>query len=496
MKTTPPLPIVKSPSSVFLISVILLLLAYAVFDFLFLAFTYVKYPYEIDYGEGCSMVFLSQLQTQGTYFFDINHYPFSYAAYPPVFMVLGWAINLFIPSMLMSMRLLSVTATCLLALALYLLIYQRTRQRLLSSIFALSFLSIWFVKLWAPLARVDMLAFFLTTAGLLIFQTWIRDNRRYWAFLFFVLAFFTKQSAVLAPVSILLFSLAQKDQRKHFVSYLAAYVIPILLLFLFLDLYTNGEASKHLFLYTSQRQFSLSILWRNLLVFFSTLVIFLSLASPFRFVKKIWASEDLIYWFYLVLNLITLPAVAITGANLNYLIEPALSVLIWSAILSNYWIQSDPLKTGPRFLFLLFMLLASGSLLFAAGILNRKALNTPLTDDIYFTEGAYRNNQNEKQILEAMLRNTEGEVLCEDLTLLVQNQRPVLWGCSYPLAEQGLWDPEALVEDCNQKRFSGIFLFKRTQSMPGLAACIKKHYALQKTIGPYSIYAPAKDPLD
>jgi hypothetical protein len=490
LKTETPYSHWRSPSFVFLAVITLALFAYSFFDFFSTTYNYMKYPYEIDYGEGCSMLFLSQLQTQGTYFFDINNYPFSYATYPPVFILLGWVINLFIPSMLMAMRLLSVIATCLLMVVLYLLIYNRTRQRLLSIIFTLSFLSIWFVKLWAPLARVDMLVFCFTTTGLLIFQVWIRDNRRYWAFLFFVLAFFTKQNAVLAPLSILLFSLAHKDQRKYFLSYLASYAIPILALFFLLDVYTHGEAFKHLILYTAQRSFNLLIFFQGLLILLSTLAILLPLASPFRFVKKIWASDDLIYWLYLVLNLLSIPSVAVTGANINNFIEPALSTIILGAILSNYWIKNDSGKLHIRRPFLFFMALASLILLFSVDIFVRKLTSSPSTDDLYFIEGVYRNNRNEKKLLEAALKKTPGDVLCEDLTLLIQNRKPVLLGCSYPLAEQGLWNPEALVESCHKKRFSGIFLLKRIHAMPELAACIEKNYLLKKNIGPYRLYKP------
>jgi len=472
-----------------IIATTFVLLACFLISFLILSIQYLHYPYEIDYGEGCSMLFLSQLQTFGTYFFDINNYPFSYATYPPVFMLLGWLVNLFVPSMLMALRLLSVIATGLLLVVLYCLIYNRTRQRILSLIFTLSFIGVWFVKLWAPLARVDMLVFFFTTTGLLIFQVWIKDKRRYWAFLFFILAFFTKQNAILAPLSILLFSLAHKEQRRYFLSYVAVYTIPILSLFLLLDVYTHGEAFKHLILYTSQRGFDPLTFVKYLLIFFSTFAILLSLASPFRFMKKIWASDDLIYWFYLVLNLFSIPTVAMTGANLNYLIEPALSIIIWSSILSNHWVQNDILKAQTRYSFLLFLIMANAFLLFIAGVFVRKSINIPLTDELYFVEGAYQNNRNEKEALGAILKNTPGEVLCEDLTLLVLEQKPVLLGCSYPLAEQGLWSPERLIEDCEKKRFGGIFLLKRIQVIPELAACIEKHYLLKKNVGPYRVYA-------
>ena len=466
---TPPL-FLRSPSSIFLASITLILSAWSLYDFFFVAYTYVVYPYEIDYGEGCSILFLSQLQTQGTYFFDINNYPFSYATYPPVFMLLGWLVNLFVPSMLMALRLLSVIATCLLLPALFLLIYNRTKQRILSLIFTLSFIGVWFVKLWAPLARVDMLVFLFTVMGLLTFQIWIQDKKRYWAFLFFVLAFFTKQNAILAPLSILLFSLVRKDQRKYFLSYLAAYLVPILSIFLFLDVYTHGEAFKHLVLYTSQRQFSGLVMAKDFLVFFSTFSILLSLASPFRFVKQIWASDDLIYWFYLVLNLLSIPTVAMTGANLNYLIEPVLSMTILGAILSARWCQNThpPSQNSLRYLVIV-------AALFVQNLWHVTFSQIDNIGKIYdFALGTANRPHQEK--IEQLIRNSSGNVISENLTLMIQNQKPVLLGCSYPLAEQGLWKPARLIEDCKEKRLDLAILEHRIPKILELYVCLDSGY--------------------
>jgi len=435
------------------------------------------------------MLFLSQLQTFGTYFFDINNYPFSYATYPPVFMLLGWLVNLFVPSMLMALRLLSVIATGLLLVVLYCLIYNRTRQRILSLIFTLSFIGVWFVKLWAPLARVDMLVFFFTTTGLLIFQVWIKDKRRYWAFLFFILAFFTKQNAILAPLSILLFSLAHKEQRRYFLSYVAVYTIPILSLFLLLDVYTHGEAFKHLILYTSQRGFDPLTFVKYLLIFFSTFAILLSLASPFRFMKKIWASDDLIYWFYLVLNLFSIPTVAMTGANLNYLIEPVLSMTILGAIISTHWCQNIHTLFENRLRYLLIV-----AVLFIQSVWSVVFFDKYSIGRIYGFVLGPANAPGQKEV-EEIIRNSSGNIINENLTLMIKNKRTVLLGCSYPLAEQGLWSPDRLVHDCQKKRLDLAIPEHRIAKMPELYACLDSGYEKIRPSGSKIIIYRSKQEL-
>ncbi len=454
----------------------LTVLSLFIIQFWILSYNYIHYPYEIDYGEGCSLTFLTHLKTYGTYFFDINDYPFSYATYPPVFFFFAWVFNLFVPSPLMASRLVSISATFFIVPILYFFILNRTKHRALAALFALSFLSVWFVRFWAPLARIDILVNLFTITGLFFFQIYFENNKRYLAFLFFALAFFTKQNAILAPLSIFLFTLIKKDQRKNFIPYLGAYLIPILFLFMSLNIYTRGEALKHLFLYTSQREFYPLAFCHGTIHLLAALFFLLPFASPFRFIKKIWGSENLIYWLYGVLNLIFLPSVAFTGANLNYFIEPLMSFIILGAIVCHYWVQNapSPEKNKSRYFIVLSLLFFHGIWSF---LLGHYVVEFQMYD--FARRLNDRNNDFNRAIYEE-IKATPGDVICENQTALAENNKPILFGCSYPLAERGLWYPEHLVQDCYEKRFNSIITEWRIINIVQIHACLRSQYHPKK----------------
>ncbi len=453
--------------------------AYFLIQFLLLSFQYLRYPYEIDYGEGCGLTFLTHLKTYGTYFFDINDYPFSYATYPPVFMLITWAVNLVVPSGLMAARLVSIAATCLLILVLYLLLWNRTKDRLLSLLSALSFLGIWFVRLWAPLGRIDMVVCLFTLTGLFCFQVYQGSRKRYWAFFFFVLAFFTKQNAVLAPAAVLLYALIRKEQRKYFFSYLAAYLIPIVVLFSLLNLYTHGEAFKHLFLLTAQRSISLEGTYINLTSFlvFMWLPLILCFLGIYKGKKT---NESLLYLIYLVLCLASTPASTVGGANMNYFIEPALGLILFSAVVCRGAL--DRIQEGKKRSWRRWMLVI---LVATYGIVSYRFSDSILGERwADFTKGPYY--QNEEEVMDHLsrwIKETRGDILSSNLTLLAVNQKPIILGDLPPAAYEGKWHPEKLIEDCQKKRFQLIIAHWRGfLDAAKLTPCVEKKYRVKQIL--------------
>jgi hypothetical protein len=463
---------------------IFFILIYQFFDLLLVGKDVLKYPYEIDYGEGCGMVFLKQLITHGTYFFDINALPFSYATYPPFFFLCAAFINLFSPSILLSMRALSFFSACVTPVVLYALIRQNTKSKTLSVIFAFSFLNIWFVREWAPLARVDMFCCFLTLLGLYIFQKNLQNNYRYLAFLCLGTAFFTKQNSLLGPGAILLYSMVNKEQRKYFFPYLGSFLIPVLAIFLFLNRWTHGEAWNHLFVYTSQRAFislDFAVIFKN---FLETMIFFLALASLFRFRREVFQSTALIYWFFLLLNFLTLPSAGVTAASSNYLIQPSIAIIIFAAIISDLWIQKSPSsEKSIRLAIILLLLLTQNFWLFLK------------SSDVWWLSqgvkkwgmefGVMRDN---RAMLSKIIQGEKGDVLSEDLTLLVGHNKPIFLGCSYPLAERGQWEPKGLIQDCKEGRFGTIIAGYRMREMSELFGTIQQRYKFFKKIGDYDVY--------
>src|SRR5260221_13486280 len=139
---------------------------------------------------------LQLLDERGTYFMDLHGYPYVHVSYPPVFRVLVWPLYRWLGPTLWVPRLVSVLATVGVLAAVYEIARRLGNSRAWAAALAGLAPCPWFVQTWAPLARVDMLAIFFSAAGLLAFT---RRARLGTVFALLLLAFFTKQNALLPP---------------------------------------------------------------------------------------------------------------------------------------------------------------------------------------------------------------------------------------------------------------------------------------------------------
>jgi 4-amino-4-deoxy-L-arabinose transferase-like glycosyltransferase len=124
------------------------------------------------------------LDERGTYFMDMRGYPYVHLNYPPVFPVLVWPFYRWLGPTLWVPRLLSILATAGILIAVFALARRFGHPRAMAAALAGLALCPWFVQTWAPLARVDMLAIFLSLAGLGVWpepsgpDAWIPTRRR------------------------------------------------------------------------------------------------------------------------------------------------------------------------------------------------------------------------------------------------------------------------------------------------------------------------------
>lgn len=465
-------------------------------DFCYFAIQYIRAPYIIDYGEGCVLTFLHHLKEYGTYFFPLNDYPYSYATYPPLFIALSRWMNLLIASPLESTRLISSIASLGCGFLIFLIIKQLTRNRVIGFIGAAMFLASYFTYLFGPLGRVDTLTVFFSLLGLYSFHIHAESQspKKYFSFFFFACAFFTKQSAIFAPASIFIFTLFYASERKNFLKYSLVYGSLIFLGLISLNIYTHGEALRHLFFYTSERKIGLSralYFMHGFLEATNSLWIFTLLALAFF--RKIFTSYRLIYLIYLVLNILVLPAPAATSGNINYYIEPLAALIIFSAIGVELWTKAKEILLKQRlarefvaaFAVLLYFFLC---LVYSCHIRVKGtgSYDYPLAFTFPWIADEYAR-------LSKFVAKTEGDVLCEDLSLLVLNNKTIFFGCSYPPAEQGTWFPEKVVADCQNQRFEYIIMLSRYQLIPELKSCIQKNYKLHKRFGFYFVYGRKKE---
>ena len=420
------------------------------------------------------------LAERGSYFPDLAGYPYFVANYPPVFVAaVAAGQRAFGPSLAFP-RLLALAAMLALLAVLYLLLRRLQGERWGALAGAALFAMPWFVSTWVALARVDTTAIAFSLAGLALVLARGPTRRARPALLLFWLAFFTKQNAVLAPLALLLDLALARDRRLARAA--LAYGLPLAALFGLLVAATGGAAWRHLVPYTAAAEYEPGRMADGYLQFAAIasplllLVAFAIATVPSAFAR----GTGRVLLLYFGLNLAALATIAKAGAAQNYFLEP------WAAtvLLAAFSLRA----AGERFAMVREW--RAGVLLAAAAVahysyasLDRlpQALRAPHNADEFAT-------------LTRMIRETPGDVLSENLSLLVVNRRPVLLEPFGVLltARQGLVDVAPLVADCERGRFPLVVTEHRMWEIPGFGECLERRYEPVADLGPYQALRPRR----
>jgi 4-amino-4-deoxy-L-arabinose transferase-like glycosyltransferase len=443
---------------------------------------YLRSPYSRDYGEGVVLALTRLLAERGNYFGPVDDYPMIHGNYPPVFLLLSAAaFRLFGPT-LAATRALSLLSTAALMSVLYEIVRGRSRDRSLALCAALLLVVPWFVVTWAPLGRVDMLACCLSLAGLGLFASegespggasWAAGGC-------FVLAVFTKQTALVAPAAALLSLLRDPARRQRVPRFLLAFVLPAGAVLLVLVLASRGQAWSHLVTYTAAANYSLPALrkgYESFAVVSGPLltVILLGLgACP----APLLGRQGLPFVLYWLLNLGALVTTAKAGAAQNYLVEPWLATVLLAALSLGALAERSPevFRWWPA------VLLAATAVALIAGH-DAARLPRPIRSPGQAAE--YRS-------LDEAVAATAGPILSENLSVLVRKGKPVLvepFGMLL-LSRKGLWRPDRLVADCQAGRFALVVYEDRLRDIPGIDACLDRRYEPVARLGPYDLFRP------
>lgn len=417
---------------------------------------------------------LDFLARYGNYFFPLQDYPLIQATYPPVFFAAALPFYFWLGPAMVTIRLVSMIATFLVA-ALVGIVARQKQGWPFTLFMSLLWMSIWAVQYWGLLGRVDMLAAFFSAAGVGWF--WFYAGRgsqwKFMAFAFFILGFFTKQSAVLAPAAVFLYAAVRKEERRYLPHYLAVYGVPIAVLFLAANLYTRGQFYLHLFPYVATAGFDWLRASRHLLFFLGVfLPYFLSAAVLcIRSGRRIAGSRDLIFFLYFVLTFLGLFSGGRDGSNENYYLEPAAALFLWAASTGSWW-EGKREKT-------FHAIIQLGQTLFLIGLLGSADFAYRMPADLY-----YLKQSASRQALDQVVKETRGDILSEEVGLMVTNHKPALIEpAPFPvLARKGLWDPATLIGDCRNGRFEVVIAGKQIMDIPGMPACLGERYRLADVV--------------
>ena len=173
-------------------------------------------------------------------------------------------------------------------------------------------------------------------------------------------------------------------------------------------------------------------------------------------------------------------AIAKAGAAQNYFLEPWAATLLLAGFSLREAAARFPLLRAWR---LAVLLAAAAVAHYTYPSLARlpQALRAPANAKEFFT-------------LTRMIRETPGDVLSENLSLLVVNGRPVLlepFGVLL-VARQGLLDTAPLVADCERRRFPLVVVEHRMWEIPGFGDCLERRYEPVADLGPYQALRPRR----
>src|SRR4030042_2663290 len=173
--------------------------------FLWHSFAVLSYPLWLDESEGFSLDSTVEFLRSGVLYPDLDSFGAYPRPYPPVWYVLSSFFMFFFGRVILAGRLLSFFASFLCGLVLYRICRYLTGDYAVALGFSLLFFASRFVFLWSPLFRVDFLGLLFSLCG--IYFALKHPMRVLPQVLFFVLAFFTKQSFIAAPLAVFFFTL-------------------------------------------------------------------------------------------------------------------------------------------------------------------------------------------------------------------------------------------------------------------------------------------------
>lgn len=468
----------------------------------------VLYPHELDYGEGIVWFQVEQLFA-GQAFGDIRQFPTVVFHYTPLYHFLSGLVMATGIDGLAAGRILSLLSTAamvvLIGLIVRYMIVQAAGARWVANasgaIAGLTLLVGFPVKIWAPLMRVDMLAFALALAGI---YAGLRAIRRptwiYPAALLFVLAVFTKQTMIAAPASVFLVLVFHRPRTA--LAGIATCLIVGSVALGALAYATGGGFLRHVFLYNVNRfdigridQIAIIGLGHIFLVAAALIGLAAILPSIRRFALRRRDADpgeaaNVMLGCYLLLTTIMLLLVLKSGSSANYFIEWFVALAIFAGLAARVAVERSFAVGGTS----VTETPAAGKLAIAA--LCAQAM---FIDPNQYPERFFSARADGLARLTDLVRAADGPVISDDMVVLMRAGRPVLWEPAIftELAATGAYDERPFVRMIERRRFAffiiyqgrGSNLFSQRYS-PAVAAAIDKAYPRRENIAGLTVHYP------
>jgi hypothetical protein len=475
-------------------------------------FDAVRYPFELDYGEG--IVWQQAMLIPGSRMYgNIHDFPYIVFHYPPVYHLAVHAIASLGVDWLIAGRGLSVVAAFATGTLVAALVFHaartsesRTASMVGASVAGLITFTYVPVVVCASLMRVDMLAVALSFLGV---YCAIRSLDRPWllypAVVAFVLAVFTKQTAVAAPLATfpVLFLL---EPRRVFKAMCCGLVLGVVVLAL-LTWQTDGGFLRHILLYNINRYSALFAVLNLLQQSNHAIYLVLAIAGVvtcwqaiertpsapqtaffgagwMRLIRNPTACVPAIFMAYFGITTAMLVTAGKSGATMNYFIE---WMCVWS-VLIGLLVARTVARWSDR---------PSGAMCLAALLLMQLAI-LPAPHRRDWADPA---KVPALQALVERVRATSAPVLSDDMVLLIKAGKPVPWEPAIftELTAVGRWDQNPFVATIKSRQFAFVItsgqpgekLFD-SRHTPEVADAIETAYPRLEQYGGLTVHLPPK----
>ncbi len=477
-------------------------------------------PFELDYGEG--IVWQQALLIPGDRMYgDINHFPFIVFHYPPLFHLAVRGVIALGGDALAAGRGISLLCTLVTGGLAAALAYDVVRSNVPraagftgAAVAGLTVFCYWPIVFWSMLMRVDMMAVALSFLGV-----WLaaRSFRRPWllylAVLSFVLAVYTKQTSIAAPLAVLLIGLAV-DRRATVKAYGLGLLLGLIALAA-LTWTTDGGFLRHIVLYNLNRYSIRTAIAMVLGEWPQSLFLILALggvvagwaalagglglkrsvSSPGRIGQAAATRLMSVLTLYLVITTGMIASTGKSGAGPNYLIE---WMCIWSVLIGVLvasalaWSTSDDGLGDAS--------TASGKRTALASLLPVLLLvQVMIMPTQWYDVGADPERDRQLGELVTQIRDATRPVLSDDMVLLLKAGKQVPWEPAIfaELATNGRWDERLITNMITARAFafvitqghSGTPLYDR-RFTPAVDRAIGEAYPRTKELGGRTLHFP------
>jgi len=466
------------------------------------------YPYQFLHGEGLMLEFSRRLMAGEPVYKPLTEFPLGTCNYAPLPLVLARLTFPILGFGYAAGRVWVLLATLAIAAILFAWVRRASGQIVPAMVASLAWLGVPYVYHWMPQFRVDLPGLAFSLAG--VYVVWRSRSRLavLGAALLFVLGLYCKQSFLAAPAAAFLFLLLHDRRRALLLA--GAMLLLGGVPFLALNIATHGafwdslvSANVNPFkldLLLSQAADLIHIHWPLMLLTAAVLIpaVGRRVAGAGGTADRRSQAKALIV-IYIGLALLTIGLAGKVGSWENYFLEPLAALCLGAGLGSaRLMARSEPL---------------SGSSL---GLMPLRHLARWLTPPLVLAQvivmwhnpaeaaGIMRADAAANEALHPVVAAAPGMVLSEDMGLLVQAGKPVVYYDFQfsQLALAGRWDQSWEVDNLRRGAFSLVIfegdarieVEKYGRYTRAFMSALDYGYRRAEQVGKYEVYRPA--PLD